>query len=196
MATKRLAIAHDDDVVLYATSDQAALHTCAVRLYELAKTRAAANDAEVVDRETGEIRGRVWRFTFGEEVSPLTVKQRGFYHAAVLTQIAEQVSCNGIRYVMKVWKEYYRDLMLGDRYEALPIPGEFTPKGKPKMRRRKVRISTEDLSIKQYSELIDKVIAHAAVEFGVAFNFDRQEREEVRYRRPARKAKPTPESPL
>lgn len=38
---------------------------------------------------------------------------------------------------------------------------------------------------RNYSEYIDKVIAHAASEFGVVFHFRADEREAVRYR-PAR----------
>ena len=50
-----------------------------------------------------------------------------------------------------------------------------------------MRQSTEDLGVKAYSEYIDKVIAHAATEFGVEFDLDEQERDGVRYRPATRK---------
>ena len=51
------------------------------------------------------------------------------------------------------------------------------------------RVSTEDLSVKQYSEYIDTVIDTAALEMGVRFVFNAQEREAVRYRKPVRRQK-------
>jgi hypothetical protein len=39
-----------------------------------------------------------------------------------------------------------------------------------KRKRRKVRISTEDLGVKAYSKLIDQVTAFACTELGVLFS--------------------------
>ena len=50
-------------------------------------------------------------------------------------------------------------------------------------------MSTEDLSIKQYSEYLDKVIAYAADELGVVFRFLAEEREAVRWKPAPRKAR-------
>lgn len=119
----------------------------------------------------------------GPAIEPIGVKQRGFYHAAVLGQISEQVRVVGERFVIAIWKEYYRKLFLPDTWEVRKLPGQkrATPV--------RVRHSTEELGIKGYSEQIDKVIAHAATEFGVEFRFESDERESVKYRPVARKAK-------
>ena len=110
-------------------------------------------------------------------------KQRRFLHGPVLGQIVEQAKADGQRFVMAVWKEYYRAKFLGFRWEHYKLPGQ--KKATP----RKVRVSTEDLSVKQYSEYIDKVLADAATEFGVVFDLDPAEREAVRYVRPVRAKK-------
>lgn len=119
----------------------------------------------------------------GPALEPVGVQQRRFLHGPVLTQISEQVRVFGERFVTAIWKEFYRKLFLPDAWEVRKLPGQkrATPV--------RVRQSTEDLGIKRYSELIDKVIAHAATEFGVEFRFESDERESVKYRPPARKAK-------
>lgn len=122
--------------------------------------------------------------TVDEWEDDISARQRGFLHAAVLPQIAEQarVGEKGERFVAKIWKEFYRQKFLGSRWEMVKLPGQkrATP--------RKVRISTEDMGVKAYSEFIDKVIADAATELGVVFVFRGEEREAVRYRAPQRKA--------
>lgn len=119
--------------------------------------------------------------TVGQALEPIGVAQRGFYHKAVLGQISEQVRVNGERFVLAIWKEFYRKLFLPDTWEMRKLPGQkrATPV--------RVRHSTEELGVKGYSELIDKVIAHAATEWGVEFYFLADERDAVRYQ-PARKA--------
>ena len=99
----------------------------------------------------------------------------------MLTQITEQAQPNGERFAFPIFKEFYRAMFLGHTWEMARMPGQkrATP--------RKQRVSTEGLSVKQYSEYIDKVIAHAVTEFGVTFDFDSDERESVRYVKPARK---------
>ncbi len=135
----------------------------------------------------------------GEDEEPLTVKQRKFFHGVVLMQIAEQVRVEGQRYTLEVWKDYFRKLFLGSggyryvmrkqpRWDAatgrLVVPKKATPK--------RELVSTESLSIKQYSELIDKVIAHAQTDLGVQFHFIDFEREEVRWKPPVRKQRTEP----
>lgn len=116
----------------------------------------------------------------------ISVKQRKFLHGPVLGQISEQVRMpDGTRYVMKVWKEYARERFLGDRWEVIEVPGKFTKSGKPFKKRRKVRVSTEDLGIKAYSNYIDTVIDTFVTEFNVVFEFKANEREEVRWKRKA-----------
>jgi hypothetical protein len=164
------------------------------RLYELGLQQVLGNDAERVDGDTGEIVERRYVVSFSEVDIPLTIRQRAFLHGPVLGQIAEQVRMpDGSRYVAAVWKDYFRDLFLPPKFVMVATP-KWNPKlgclVQPKRATpRKVRQSTEDLSVKGYSELIDKILAHAASELGVVFDLDPVEREAVRYRRPARKVK-------
>ena len=53
----------------------------------------------------------------------------------------------------------------------------------------RVRVSTEELDIKGYSEYIDRVIASATTELGVVFEFRADERDAVRNRPPVRRRK-------
>lgn len=126
--------------------------------------------------------GKPVQVTLTEWEDDMTARQRAFLHAAVFPQIAEQVSAAGIRYTAELWKEYYRKLFLGSRYVMQRLPGQ--KKAVPV----KVRVSTEDLGIKAYSLHIDKVIAHAATEWGVVFVFRGDEREAVRWVAPRKKA--------
>jgi hypothetical protein len=127
--------------------------------------------------------GKRVRITVGEDCDPITIKQRGFLHGPVMTQISEQVRVGGERYVADIWKRYFKNLILErkPRYEMIRMPGakRATP--------RRKWWSTEELSIKQYSAFIDEVIAHAVTEWSVNFKFDERERNAVRYVRPVAK---------
>lgn len=181
MAEHRGLIA-DTDTVLYFTATQEARLATMRRANELA---TALVQQALADDEPG----RRIRLVLGVDHEDMTVKQRGFLHAAVLPQIAEQAKVGGIRYVVRVWKEHFRSTYLGDRWETFELPGQFDAKGRQKRARRKVRVSTEDLSIRQYSDYIDKVIAYAADELGVVFRFLAEEREAVRWKPAPRKAR-------
>lgn len=177
---------HETDLVLYTVATPAAMREAMVRAFDFAKSRCyAPDDIEWIDNETGEVHVRQLRIVVGPDVDPLTVKQRGFYHAAVIKQITEQARDeDGRAYEFKVWKEHLRKKFLGAnglRWESYKAPGE------KRARPHAVRISTEDLSIKQYSELIDKAIAYATTELNVEFVFNLSEREEVRWKRKPRK---------
>ncbi|OUM00565.1 recombination protein NinB [Variovorax sp. JS1663] len=94
-------------------------------------------------------------------------RQRRYYHGVVLAEIAEQARANGQKFPLKVWKEHFRETYLGSRWETRTDPMTGNKK------RRKVRISTEDLGVKKYSELIEKVTAFAVTELGVRFSVSR-----------------------
>lgn len=176
------AVLNADDIVVYTAPTQQAIHAAVMQVYSVAKVRAAMKGPERTDSD-GEIHERRYRLTFGEVREDLSIKQRRFLHGPVLGQIAEQVRMpDGSRYVAALWKEYFRKLYLPDCWLSYRMPGakRATP--------HRVRVSTEDLSIKQYSELIDKVLAHATTELGVVFDLNPKEREEVRYKRPSNKA--------
>jgi hypothetical protein len=98
-----------------------------------------------------------------------SIKQRGYYHGVVLTEISQQVRVQGERYTLAIWKEYFRAMFLGDKWELVTVPGVKRKK------RRKVRVSSEDLGIKGYSKLIEQVTAHAATEWGVHFSMAKWE---------------------
>jgi hypothetical protein len=185
MSGRRYITLDERDVVMHSPNTDEALRATAIRFLDLAKRRRAAAGPDPVDPETGEVRPRLWRFTFGLD-EDVTVKQRGFFHACVLPQIAEQAEVDGQRFSVDTWKEHYRRKFLPDRFVMKRLPGwkKATP--------QRVRVSTEELGVKGYSEHIDRVIADAVTEFGVAFEFDESEREAARYRRPARKTQPKP----
>ena len=171
-----------DAITLHTSGTREALHATAVRLYELARTQVALAGGRA-DPDTGEIKPRTWVMSFAEHVEDISAAQRGFLHAVVFPQISEQVRVDGVRYVSAIWKEYYRKMFLGYVWKSVRMPGDkrATP--------RRIRVSTEDLGPKRYSEHIDKVIAHATTELGVVFVFNDRERESVRYVRPTRRAK-------
>lgn len=114
-------------------------------------------------------------------LEPITVKQRGFLHKAVLPQISEQVRIGGERYVTEVWKEYFRKLFLPDEFVVRRLfhadkeTGELVPDKHATPRR--VRSSTEELGVRAYAEHIEKIIDYATVEWGVVFHFTRDEQE-------------------
>lgn len=91
-------------------------------------------------------------------------RQRRYYHGVVLKEIAEQARANGQQFPIPVWKEYFRDKYVGYRWEA------YVELKTGKKKRRKVRISTEDLGVKAYSKLIEQVTAEAATDLGVQFS--------------------------
>lgn len=93
-----------------------------------------------------------------------TDRQRRYYHGVVLKTIAAQASgADGQRFPLAVWKEYFRAEYLGHKTitSKNPLTG--------KKHRRRARVSTEDLGVKGYSQLIDRVTAFASTELGVTF---------------------------
>lgn len=92
-----------------------------------------------------------------------TDRQRAYYHGVVLKSIADQARPNDARFPLAVWKEHFRAEYLG--FKTVTTRNPITGK---KVRRRQ-RVSTEDLGVKGYSQLIDRVSAFAATELGVEF---------------------------
>ncbi len=92
-------------------------------------------------------------------------RQRRYFHGVILTEIAQQATAEGgQKFPMKVWKEYFRDTYVGSKRVSFtnPLTGRKS--------RRLVRVSTEDLSVRRYSELIEKVTAFAVTELNVRFS--------------------------
>lgn len=183
----RQSLIHDDDLVLTFDATQEARHAAVIRindmarnLVELARSKAAGQPAD----EDGVVQGpgRL-RLVLGFDRDDKSARQRRFYHGVILKQISEQAVVCGVRYALEVWKEQMRRLFLPDEFVSVRMPGakRATP--------QRVRVSTESLSVKQYSELIDKVMAYAVADLGVVFDVDAAEREAVRYVKPVRKAR-------
>lgn len=93
-------------------------------------------------------------------------RQRGYYHGVVLKEISQQAAPMGCKHGLAVWKEFFRAEFLGHKTQTTinPITG--------KKSRRRVRVSTEDLGVKGYAQLIDRVTAYAVMELGVRFTMD------------------------
>jgi hypothetical protein len=96
----------------------------------------------------------------------LTNRQRKYYHGYILLTISDQVDVDGRKYPLEVWKQHYRQKFLGDKVvELVDVMTGAT-------RKELQRVSSESLSVKGYNELIEKVTADAATEFGVVFDID------------------------
>ena len=120
--------------------------------------------------------GQLVEATFRTHEDAKTDRQRAYYHGVVLKCIAQQArGADGQAFPLPVWKEYFRAEYLG--HKTVTTKNPMTGK---KIRRR-VRVSTEDLGVKGYSQLIDRVSAFAATELGVTFpaSFDQWERMQV-----------------
>ena len=138
-----------------------------------ADTREEAHSIILAGYELAKVlvqQGRRVRIRVEEDQDDLTLQQRRFYRGPVLQQISEQAHQDGQRYGKAVWHELFRGQFLGSRWELVG--------GRPV----ELRVSTEDLGIRDYSEYIDKVLAEAATVWGVEFHFDIDQREAVRYR--------------
>lgn len=141
--------------------------------------------------------GRRVKFTVEEAEDELTIRQRGFLHKAVFPQIEEQYRHpDGTRTEWRAWKEYFRARFLGDTWVLKRVPRWDEKLGRMVLPKRKtphrVRVSTEDLGVKKYSQYIDTVIDTATVELGVQFVFITEEREAVRWvAQPRKSSKPT-----
>ena len=90
-----------------------------------------------------------------------TDKQRAYYHGILLKAISQQAAPLGVKHGLSVWKEFFRAEFLGHKTVTTlnPITG--------KKSRRRVRISSEDLGVRGYAKLIDRVAAYAVTELGV-----------------------------
>lgn len=104
-----------------------------------------------------------------------TDRQRIFYHNFVLAEIARQAVVVGHRHSKAAWKEHFRTEYLGTRTVTHddPISGATTV--------TQERVSTESLNVREYADLIDRVMAHAIDDLKVVFpaTFEEWEREQT-----------------
>lgn len=179
MSERRTLVLDEQDLIVYACDSPDAVRAAFKRLYDFSRQRVGRGPEGAFEHEA---EPRSWRLVFGLDNTDITTRQRGFFHAVVLAQIAEQACINGTRYAAKTWKEHYRERFLGEEWVTVEIPGRFTARGAPRKKRIKRRISTEDLGAKAYAEHIDRVMAEAAVELGVRFLYYEHERDAVRFK--------------
>lgn len=104
-------------------------------------------------------RGRPLRLIVTEEEERRRLQQNRFYWGAVISRIAEQAWVDGRQFGKDAWHEYYGRLFGVCEDVTLP-DGEVVTR----------RLSTSDMSVKDFSEYCEKVQAHAATEFGVEFS--------------------------
>jgi hypothetical protein len=190
-------VTNDTDLVLLFDATQEARHAAVLRVNEMAKAmveRARARVAGMQPDADGVLpEPRRLRITLGEDVEPITVKQLRFLHGPVFGQISEQVVVEGVRFTKAVWKRHLKDLFLPDEFEMVRGLVLDTKTGRMRLAKRatprKREKSLADLTVKQCSEFIDKVLAHGATEWGVEWSLDPAEREAVRYVRPVRAKK-------
>ncbi|MEO6710805.1 MAG: hypothetical protein ABI054_06075 [Planctomycetota bacterium] len=128
--------------------------------------------------------GEMVLITCGPSVLPVSVQQRRFLHGVVLKQISEGARVDGQRYTIDVWKEHYRTRFVGDggfRWESTRVPKWDAQAGTyvvPKRATpRRVRISTEELGVRDYAKWTNEIIDHAVLELSVEFHFTNEERE-------------------
>jgi len=191
------ALLHDDDLVVFFDATQEARHAALQRANEIARAMVERAKARVAglpaDADGVYPEPRRLRLTLGEDVEPITVKQLRFLHGPVFGQISEQVVVEGVRFAKEVWKRHLKDLFIPDKFDMVRGMVLDTKTGRARLAKRatprKREKSLADLSVKQCSEFIDKVLAHGATEWGVEWSLDPVEREAVRYVRPKRAKK-------
>lgn len=103
----------------------------------------------------------VGEFRLAEDAK--TDGQRRFYHGVILAEIAKQARVNGQKFPLAVWKEHFRSEYLG--FKTVTVVNPMTGKKS----RRRVRKSTEDLGVKAYAQLIERVTAFAVTDLNVEF---------------------------
>jgi len=99
----------------------------------------------------------------------LTDRQRKYYHGYILMEIARQARPGDQVFSMATWKEHFRKTFLGEKRKSYtnPLTGRKS--------KRSVRVSTEDLGVRGYATLIEKVTAFAVTELGVVFDVSMDE---------------------
>lgn len=121
--------------------------------------------------------GETVLLTVGPSKEPISVGLRRFYKGIVLPQIAEKATVNGERYVASAWAELFRRMFCGAdgwRWEMQRLPG--AKKATPVRR----RVSTEELGVREYRDLAEKVIAYAVDELSIELEFRDEDRVLIR----------------
>lgn len=108
--------------------------------------------------------GKRVRMRCHEAKDTRSIRQNQFLWAGVYSEISLQATICGERWIAEAWHELAKRMFLGYRYERAPgiagVSGD-----------RVVRVlrSTTELSVKEMSEYIEKVLAYGVTDLGVKF---------------------------
>jgi hypothetical protein len=109
------------------------------------------------------------RVTIEPEEDAKTVQQGKFYWGVVLMQISEQARVEGQRYTVDAWHELFKRQCLPRVSKRVYIAGKKRPVVTTTIG------TTKGLGIRKMSAFIEKVIAFAVNDLGVAFSETRWE---------------------
>ena len=104
-------------------------------------------------------RGEHLRLIVTSDEKKRNIQQNRYYFGPVLKAIAEQTWLDGAQFSKKAWHIHYAEKFAP--VEEIPLPG-----GKVKVQ----RVSTADMSVGEFSNYTNLVMADAATEFGVEFS--------------------------
>lgn len=113
--------------------------------------------------------GKRVRIRCDEAKDVRSLRANAFYWGHVLSEISLQAKVCGERWVAEAWHELGKRMFLGYRYEMVErLPGqpEITDK---RERVRRILRSTSDLSVKEMSIYLDKLMAWGVTDLGVVF---------------------------
>lgn len=108
--------------------------------------------------------GKKVRIRCQEAKDTRSIRQNAFLWAGVYSEISLQARICGERWVAEAYHELFKRMFLGYRYER--APGVAGVSGDRAIR---VLRSTTELSVKQMSEYLEKVLAYGATDLGVTF---------------------------
>ncbi|MGL4573860.1 MAG: recombination protein NinB [Burkholderiaceae bacterium] len=108
------------------------------------------------------LQGRAVRLVVAEQGDDRSLAQHKRYWA-ILTEIAEKAKASGAVASPEGWHWYMKQKFLGYTFEKVKLP--FAKRTSV----RRTLKSTTALSVKAFSEYMEKVEAHAATDFGVVF---------------------------
>jgi NinB protein len=113
--------------------------------------------------------GKRVRIRCDEAKDVRSLRQNAFAWGHVYAEISRQAVICGERWMPEAFHELFKRMFLGYRYEVVErLPGQPEISDKRQKVRRVLR-STTDLSVKQMSEYLEKVLAYGATDLGVVF---------------------------
>jgi hypothetical protein len=113
--------------------------------------------------------GRKVHIQVAEAEDDRSVRQNAYYWGVVLKEVSEQASIIGQRYSVDAWHELFKRQHLGYEIKKVRVAGR---KKATIIRRLK---STAGLSVRKFSEYLEKTQAFAATDLAVQFSVSRWE---------------------